>query len=112
MKVWTDREGKKVTGKEFMQRWAEGVKSVTPIQQVRSQILFSYITIIGLLCGIVVSIMFWSKMWWVFIILLAAIGNTVVGLIGIYQRYTALKNIEEIMKGGLKQLDDEQKRAA
>ena len=95
---WKDKEGKEVSRKEFMERWKKGIASVTPLQQVKSQILFTYITIIGLLCGIVVSIWKFSTLWWLGIILLAGLGNTIVGLVGMYQKKFQLQNIEEILK--------------
>jgi hypothetical protein len=100
---WKDREGKEVTWSEFKTRWKSGIQKVTPSQQVKSQILFTYITIIGLLCGIVVSIWKFSTLWWLGIILLAGLGNTIVGLVGIYQKKFQLQKYEDIIKEQIKQ---------
>ena len=105
MAFWTDKEGNKLSLKEFMAKWKEGINRVTPIQQIQSQVIFTFITLIGLLCGIVVTIFNFSSLWWLCIILVAAFGNTTVGLIGLNQKLILLKQIEE-MKGG----SDEQER--
>ena len=102
MKIWKDREGNSLTPQQFMQKWKEGIKQVTPLQQMKSQILFSWITIIGILCGIIASMLKWASFWWIVIILLAALGNTIVGLIGMYQRYSGLIEIDNMLKGGTK----------
>jgi hypothetical protein len=97
MKIWKDREGNWIDGKEFMSRWKSGINKVTPLQQVKSQLLFSWITVIGIICGIIVSIWQIKTLWWLGIILLAGLGNTIVGIIGIYQKYVLLENINKQM---------------
>jgi hypothetical protein len=95
---WKDREGKEVSRKEFIERWKKGIAMVTPLQQTKSQIFFTYITIIGLLCGIVVSIWQFKTLWWLAIILLAGLGNTIIGLIGIIQKRNQLERVEKMIK--------------
>jgi len=107
MKIWTDRSGKAVEGKEFFQRWKQGIAEVTPYQQKKMQLFFTWLTVIGILCGIVVSIWQWETLWWLCIILVAGLGNTLVSTIGVYQQYKILKSIEKAMKGG--ENEDEQK---
>lgn len=97
VKIWRDKSGKWITPKEFKDRFLKGVEGVTPLQQLYSQIVFTWITIVGLLCGITVSIFTFKNLWWLMIILLAGLGNTIVGLIGTYQRYWAVKNVEKLM---------------
>lgn len=98
LKIWKDKNGKWIDAKEFSSRFKSGVNKVSPIQQTRMQLLFSWITIIGIVCGILVSIWQIKTLWWLGIILLAALGNTLVGIVGLYQRYTQLKNIATIIK--------------
>ena len=98
MKVWRDSSGRWIDGKEFKSRFAKGVEGVTPLQQTRSQLVFMWITVIGILCGIAVSIWKLSSLWWLGIILLAGLGNTVVGMIGVYQKFQQLKRVNEMIK--------------
>jgi len=98
MKVWTDKDGNKLDAKQFVQRWKEGVSKVTPLQQTSSQLFFTWITLVGITCGIILTAYMFSTLWWVCIILVAAFGNTVVTQIGLYQRYLAIVNIERILK--------------
>ena len=99
LKIWKDKSGKWIDAKEFKERFAQGVDGVSALQQIKAQVLFSWITIIGLLCGVVVSIYRWNTLWWLIIVLLAGIGNTVIGLIGLLQKKKALAQIEVMMKG-------------
>ena len=101
MKVWTDKKGNKLTAKEFITRWKAGINAVTPLQQARSQLLFSYIVILGLICGIIVSISAWKTLWWLAIVLVGSLGIQIISVIGLYQKYSMLKKIEDEVKGGL-----------
>jgi len=86
MKIWTDREGNKLTFKEFMQRWKEGIEGITPVQQTVTQIYSTVITLIGIIAGIVITIINIETTWWLLIILVGAFGNTSVQLLGLYQK--------------------------
>lgn len=101
--MWKDREGKEVSGKEFIERWKAGISRVTPLQQVNTQLLFSLITVLGLLCGIIVSIWKISSLWWLGIILIAGLGNTIAGMIGIYQRKMHLERVNRMIKESIEQ---------
>lgn len=99
VKVWKDANGRWIDAKEFKERFSKGVQQVTPLQQVNSQVLFSWITIIGIVCGMVVCIINAKTLWWLGIILVAALGNSAVGLIGLYQRKIQLDNIQKMIEG-------------
>lgn len=111
MIIWKDRAGKDVEAKEFFRRWKEGIQKVTPLQQTQSQMFFTFMTIVGIVCGFIISLWQWDKLWWLAIILFAALGNTTIGYIGLYQRYSQLKKIQEMMKGGMEN-ETEQKGTA
>lgn len=106
MKIWRDRDGKWITAKEFGQRWKKGVEGITPLAQVRSQLTFTWITLSGILCGIIVSAWNLTSLWWLGIILIAAFGNTIVGFIGIYQKYKQLLRIQKAIMEEHKQIND------
>jgi len=88
---WKDKEGKKLTFKEFMQRWKEGIESVDALAQTKMQIWSSIIMVTGIVCGIVVSLFAFKVMWWVFIILVAALGNVAVQLLSLWQKKKLLE---------------------
>lgn len=110
MKVWYVRkENRWIDGKEFFSRWKAGINAVTPLEQTRSQLVFSWITIIGILCGIIVSIISVKNLWWLLIILIAALGNSIVGTIGIYQKYNILlqhKKLMDVALSGIKEAQE------
>jgi len=98
MKLWyISKEKKWIEGKEFMKRWKEGINAVTPLEQTRSQLVFSWITIVGILCGIIVSCFTLKNLWWLLIILIAALGNSIVATIGVYQKYNILLEHKKMM---------------
>lgn len=98
MKVWRDKQGKWITPKEFSERFKKGISEVTQLQQVNSSITFTYMTLIGITCGLVVSVVKYKSLWWLAIILLAAFGNTLVGLIGLIQKRNMLSNLDIMLK--------------
>jgi len=95
---WTDNEGNKLTFKEFMSRWKEGIEGITPLQQVKGQLNATYIMLVGIFCGFVVTLFAFKNLWWLTIILGAAFFNTIMQLIGVWQK----KNIFETMEKGVK----------
>ena len=92
MKVWTDKKGKELTYKEFIGRWKEGIQKITPLQQARVQVRSTIIMLIGILAGIIVSIMNFNKIWWVTIILVGVFGFTFMQFVGLMQKKNVLEN--------------------
>lgn len=93
---YKDKEGKPVTTKEFIQRWKEGIKNITPIQQIQSLIVGSIIVLIGILWGLIFSIIL--KQWWLVIILIGSFIVSFWGLYGNWQKLLLLKKVEAQMK--------------
>ena len=111
MKVWTDKEGKKITASEFLERWKEGIKKatleMTPKQQVLGQLISSYMVLIGLICGIIVAIFKAKSLWWLIIILVGSFGVTLFQTVGFYQKYKLFANLDNMLKGGTEQNEQE-----
>ena len=95
---WKDKEGNKLTRKEFMQRWKQGIQMVTPLQQIRIQIRSTKISLIGVVGGIVISIYKFEQLWWVLLILLGVLGVTSMQLLGMVQKRNIFENIEKLNK--------------
>lgn len=100
MHFWKDREGNKLTFKEFLARWKTGLQAVTPLQQVVWQMWSTWIILIGIVCGIVISCFAFKQVWWLTIILIGAFFNTSVQMLGLWQKASLLKsftfNIKDI----------------
>ena len=90
---WTDKDGKKLSSKEFIRRWKDGIERVTPLQQTKIQLMNYTPIFLGITGGIVAS--FYTKTWWLTIILFGSLGLTLIQALGIMQRYIALKRIDE-----------------
>ena len=93
---WKDKQGNKLTRKEFMSRWKVGIQMVTPLQQVRIQVRSTKISLIGIIAGIGVSIYKFENLWWVLLILLGVLGVTSMQLVGMIQKRNILENIEKL----------------
>ena len=89
-----DKEGNKLTWKEFMQRWKKGIAGVTALQQVKMQMNSMYIITIGLFLGLIISLIGYKDLWWLGIILAGGLFNTGVMMIGVYQKKMALERME------------------
>jgi|ETNvirnome_2_300_1030623.scaffolds.fasta_scaffold06554_6 CHASE2 domain-containing sensor protein len=92
-----DKAGNKLTWKEYMARWKKGIEGVTVLQQVTLQIRSTYVMVIGLLCGLVVCVIGFKTLWWLSIILAAALFNVGIQMLGLYQKKFALEYAEQSM---------------
>lgn len=108
MKIWKDKNGELLDAKEFFKRWGKGIEGITPIQKIRTQLLGTRITLLGIILGLGVSIYGWNNLWWFSIILLGVLINTSVSYLGLKQQLNTLenlenldgKNLDEILEGG------------
>jgi hypothetical protein len=99
IKVWTDKEGNKLTIKDFLKRWKEGLEGLTPLQKIKSQIAGTRMMLIGFFLGLFVTLYGWKNLWWVTIILIGAIINTGVQYIGLKQQKKIFDDLENGCKG-------------
>ncbi len=95
---WKDKEGKKISLKEFKDRFKQGVAGITPLQTLKTQILGTRIMLLGLFLGLLVSLYGWKNLWWVAIILVGALINTGVQYLGLVQQKKRLEDIEKLFE--------------
>lgn len=86
-----DKQGNQLTFKEFISKWKEGIEGITPIQQTKGQINSTWIMILGMVCGVVVMVFNLKTFWWVELILVAGMFNTIISLLGLKQKLKLLK---------------------
>lgn len=101
------KAGEQITWKEFFKRWGEGIEGITPIQKLKTQLLGTKITLLGIFLGLCVSIYGWENLWWVGIILTGAFINTGVQYLGFKQQLNTLKNIEDYEESSLEECLEE-----
>ena len=89
-----DKQGQLLTWKQFFHRWKEGIDGITALQQTNSQIQATLIMTVGVLCGLVISIINWKNVWWLTIVLTGALFNTLIQLLGLLQKRNILKRFE------------------
>ncbi len=97
---WKDIYGNKLSFREFLKRWRTGIEGITGKQQKFTQLMGTWITIIGITAGMLVNVIIRMKnlWWWVEIILGGSLIIAITNLIGTYQAYRRFKIIEEEME--------------
>jgi len=109
MKIWKDNKGNKLTYKEFISKWKNGIEGITPLQKLSTQLNGTKIMLLGLVLGLFVSIYGWKNLWWVGIILIGALFNTGVQYLGLAQQKKLLKDLEEQFKEPEEEIKKEEK---
>lgn len=89
-----DKYGEKITWKQFFQRWKRGIEGITPLQQAEIMFKNTWLMVIGIIAGLVVSIIAYKTLWWLGIILFAALINTLIQQLGNYQKLIAIRRLE------------------
>jgi len=96
MKFWTDKQGKELTFKEFMQRWKQGIQEVNQVQQLKISLIGYWIVLGGIVSGIISAII--TSIWWLMIVLLGSLIITGVSTLGAYQKYNILSKLLKEVK--------------
>jgi hypothetical protein len=92
------KTGEQITVKEFFKRWGAGINGITPIQQVKTQIIGTWITLLGISIGVVICAIGIRNLWWLMIILIGGLINTAVQQLGAYQRKKMLLQFDSAFK--------------
>ena len=90
--------GEKITPKEYMKRWKKGIMKVGLLSQTKIQVRSTWITVVGLVGGLVIGIINIKTLWWLVIILVGALGNTAIQLIALIQKRNLLDTLEDRQK--------------
>jgi len=77
-------------------RWIEGIKNLTPVQQLHAKMVGHLGTIFGTAFGTVFLI--WKGMWYFIILLIFVIFLQIVDYIGTRQQYVAAVAMEKLLK--------------
>jgi hypothetical protein len=94
------KEGEQISWKEFFSRWKEGIEGITPKQKVLAELAGTRVMLLGIILGIIMTIVTFDKTWWVTIILVGVLINTGMQYLGKKQQLEIFSGIEEQMKGG------------
>lgn len=73
-----DKEGNKITTKEFMQRWKEGIQNITPIQKLQNDSRSTFVTLVGFIISLIALIVFRDQMpisWLTYGLILIFVGS-------------------------------------
>jgi hypothetical protein len=99
------KSGEVITWKEFGKRWKKGIEGITPLQQAKMAYKSTWITIVGILLGLVISAIAIKSLYWLFIILTGALFNTFIQQIANLQRWRMFANVEGQMKILMEQVE-------
>jgi len=79
MKVWKDKNGDKLTGKEFRARFKEGINMITPIQKLKNDVRSTFTMFIGYIVGLVSLIVYrqaFVVQWFTYALIIIFLGAT------------------------------------
>lgn len=91
VKIWTDKQGNKLTLKEFGARFKAGVLKINPYQLTIHQLRGMKIIMLGLICGIVICFLNLKVLWWLLIILIGGLYVNGSQYIGLWQKKKGLE---------------------
>jgi len=94
-----DKQGNYLTFKEYISRWKEGIEGISPKQKIISQIWGTRISLLGIVLGLIVSIIGIKRLWWIALILLGALIVTGTQYIGLIQQRNLFEDIEKQIGG-------------
>ena len=101
MKAWKDKEGKKITAKEFTKRFKEGIGNMTPMQRLTNEVRSTFIMLVGYILGLI-SLVIYRKsfvvQWFTYaliIIFLGASWGQFTKWFALRQQLKLLKNMNE-----------------
>jgi hypothetical protein len=106
-----DKFGNELTWKEYMSRWKKGIEGLTPYQKIKSQIWGTRISLLGIVLGIIASIIAFKNLWWVLVILIGALIVTGTQYLSLVQQRKLFEDIEkqfELPKEEVKEIIIEQ----
>ena len=93
-----DKEGNKITRKEFMSRWKEGIANITPIQKIQNDLQSTFIMTMGYVVGFGSLIIFFDAFvvkWFTIALMLIFLGAGYGSLTKLLALRAQLKMIKE-----------------
>ncbi len=104
-----DISGEKLEFKQFMTRWKEGIEGITPLQQAKTNLLGTWITLSGILSGIIINALVrMENQWiWIEVILVGSLVLVIIQMIGGFQKFWRFKETDKIQKQFEKELKED-----
>jgi len=95
-----DIYGNQLKTKQFFRKWKEGIEGITPLQQAITNLIGTWITLSGIIAGIVINALVRMENQWVWIevILFGSLVLVIIQMISGLQKYWRFKVIEKTMK--------------
>jgi len=80
LKLFKDKDGNKLTTKEFFSRWKSGIQNLTPIQKLTNETRGTFITLIGSVVCLIALIVYRDRFfvnWFAYGLILIFLGNII-----------------------------------
>jgi len=96
-----DKQGNKITSKEFFSKWADGIKNLTLMQKMTNEARGTLITLIGFIVAVITLIIYRDRLivsWFAYGLILVFIGNiwtTGIKWLSLNQQLKYFKNINQ-----------------
>jgi len=88
------KSGEEITWSEFMTRWKQGISDITPQQKAKSQLSGTWIQLVGITSGLIISLYNFKALWWVALILAGVWINTFIQLLSLKSQLRFFKDLE------------------
>lgn len=79
IKIWKDKQGNKLTAKEFFKRFKSGIEQITPVQRLKNEVRSTFTMLIGYLVGLI-SLIIYRKafvvQWFTIALIIIFLGAT------------------------------------
>jgi len=112
-----DKKGNRLTTREFLTRWKEGIQNLTPVQRLTNEARGNAISFVGLLVALVALIIYRDKLivsWFAYGLILVFLGNawtTGIKWLGLRQQLKLFKTIDEQATNIEEYLDESEGRS-
>lgn len=93
---WKAKDGRKLTFKQFLKSWKEGVEGITPLQQTKTSLLSYPLILGGIITGLIIMVV--RREWWLVAILGGSLPLTLMSLLSLWQKFKQQKKIYNTMK--------------
>jgi len=91
------KTGEKISWKEFISRWKNGIEGITPLQQTKSLFTSNVIMFIGMVLGFIISLFNFKTLFWLTIVLAGGIINIFINMLSTWQKMALLLKLEQDM---------------
>ena len=98
LKIWKDKEGNKLTAKDFLARFKSGIENLTPLQKISNESRGTFTTLLGYIVSLIAVIIMREKIgllsYGLILIFIGSVWNTGLKWLSLRIQVKFLKDLE------------------